>query len=193
VKGSNDAYFTSLGLPTTCFLTSPYYENLLSVFAPRRDETGELVFTLAMGSAKMALIAAEDIGKAAASLFKNPTGACVKLMCVKKENRLNMRKCTAYANAYLGVYTEALTGDEIAETMTEVLGMRVQHRSIDPDEYRFQDLPGAQEIANMFVLWRDAEEQYIGKRSNEIWTQLDVKPLGFREWLEQNKHLFERL
>ena len=59
------------GLPTTFLVTSFYWDNLYMFgLAPKKGEDGKLAWTFPMGTAKMAGIAAEDIGKVAYGIFK---------------------------------------------------------------------------------------------------------------------------
>src|SRR6185436_7041779 len=68
-KAEANAYFA--GLPTTYLVTSFYWDNLyLFGLAPKKDDKGVYSWTFPMGNAKLAGIAAEDIGKVALGIFK---------------------------------------------------------------------------------------------------------------------------
>src|SRR5512147_2870804 len=68
-KAEADEYFK--GLPATLLVTSFYWDNLYMFgLAPKKGEDGKLAWTFPMGTAKMAGIAAEDIGKVAYGIFK---------------------------------------------------------------------------------------------------------------------------
>src|SRR5206468_7816165 len=68
-KAEADAYFS--GLPATWLVTSFYWDNLyLFGLAPKKGDDGVYSWTFPMGNAKMAGIAAEDIGKTAYGIFK---------------------------------------------------------------------------------------------------------------------------
>ncbi|HVJ29999.1 MAG TPA: NmrA/HSCARG family protein, partial [Gammaproteobacteria bacterium] len=68
-KAEANASFS--GLPTTFLVTSFYWDNLYMFgLAPKKGEDGKLAWTFPMGTAKMAGIAAEDIGKVAYGIFK---------------------------------------------------------------------------------------------------------------------------
>jgi uncharacterized protein YbjT (DUF2867 family) len=69
-KGEANAFFTELGVPTTFLQTTFFYESFLIGQGPHRDENGELVLTIPMAGNKMALIAADDIGKTALGVFR---------------------------------------------------------------------------------------------------------------------------
>ena len=68
-KAEANALFS--GLPTTFLVTSFYWDNLYMFgLAPKKGDDGALAWTFPMGTAKMAGIAAEDIGKVAYGIFK---------------------------------------------------------------------------------------------------------------------------
>src|SRR5499427_8294495 len=68
-KAEANAYFA--GLPATNLVTSFYWDNLYMFgLAPKKDDTGVYSWTFPMGDAKMAGMAAEDIGRTAYGVFK---------------------------------------------------------------------------------------------------------------------------
>ena len=72
-KGESNKEFTDAGVPTTFFHASFYWDNFIFFGAgPKRGEDGKLALTLPIGEAKMAGIGAEDIGRCAYGIFKNP-------------------------------------------------------------------------------------------------------------------------
>src|SRR5919198_3301205 len=72
-KGSANHFFTDNGVPTTFLYTSFYWENFIYFgLEPARGEDGVLALTFPLGSAKMPSIAAEDIGRFAYQIFKDP-------------------------------------------------------------------------------------------------------------------------
>src|SRR5688572_8224105 len=65
-KGEANAEFTALGVPTTLFHTSFYWENLIYFGAgPKKGQDGTLAITMPMADKKLPGIAVEDIGKCA--------------------------------------------------------------------------------------------------------------------------------
>ena len=61
-KGEANAEFTSLGVPTTLFHTSFYWENLIYFGAgPKKGPDGKLAITMPMADKKLPGIAVEDI------------------------------------------------------------------------------------------------------------------------------------
>src|SRR6516225_5425005 len=72
-KGESNKQFTDAGVPVTFFHASFYWDNFIYFgLGPKRTPDGKLVMTLPIGNAKMAGIAAEDIGKCAYGVFKDP-------------------------------------------------------------------------------------------------------------------------
>ena len=71
VKGEADDYFRATGVPTTCLLTSFYWDNLIHFgMGPKTGPDGKLHFALPMGDRPLPGIAAEDIGRCAHAIFK---------------------------------------------------------------------------------------------------------------------------
>ena len=72
-KGEADQAFRDRGVPTTFLLTSFYWDNFIHFgMGPKRADDGYLYFTLPMGDKKLPGIAAEDIGKCALGILKDP-------------------------------------------------------------------------------------------------------------------------
>jgi uncharacterized protein YbjT (DUF2867 family) len=70
-KGESNKQFIAAGVPTTFLHASFYWDNFIYFGAgPKRGEDGKLALTLPIGDAKMAGIAAEDIGKCVYGIFK---------------------------------------------------------------------------------------------------------------------------
>src|SRR5436190_769580 len=85
------------GLPTTFLVTSFYWDNLYMFgLAPKKGEDGKLAWAFPMGTAKMAGIAAEDIGKVAYGIFKAGN---------------------QYIGKTVGIMGEALTIDDMGKTL----------------------------------------------------------------------------
>ena len=70
-KAEVDAVFRDLGVPTTFYLTSFYWENFIFFGSgPKKGPDGTYALTLPIGDKKMPSIAVEDLGKAAYGIFK---------------------------------------------------------------------------------------------------------------------------
>ena len=167
-KGEANAEFTSLGVPTTLFHTSFYWENLIYVGAgPKKGPDGKLAITMPMADKKLPGIAVEDIGKCALGLFK---------------------RGSEFIGKTVGVAGEHLTGTQMAAALTQALGQEVRYNAVQPEDYAKFGFPGADDLANMFQFKRDFQSDYIGMRSLTFSRALNPELQTFEVWLAQNKH-----
>jgi uncharacterized protein YbjT (DUF2867 family) len=165
-KGSSDAYFTELGVPTTLLLTSFYWDNFINFgMGPQPGPDGKLAITFPMGDKKLPGIAAEDIGKCAYGIFK---------------------KGSELIGKTIGIAGEHLTGSEMAADFSSVLGQPVNYNSISPEVYRGLGFPGADDLGNMFQFKRDFEEYFTGARNPSVARSLNPELQDFKTWLRQN-------
>ena len=166
-KGEADDVFRKLGVPTTFLITSFYYENFIFFGSgPKRGPDGKLALTFPLGDKKMPMIAAEDIGKCAYTIFKR--GA-------------------EFIGKTVGIAGGHLTGAEMAASLTRALGQEVRYNAVPPEVYRSFGFPGADDLGNMFQFKRDFESYYCGARSLEFTRSLNPELLTFDQWLAQNK------
>ncbi len=166
-KGESDHFFTDAGVPTTFLLTSFYWDNFISFgMAPKKGADGKLAITLPMGDKKLPGIAAEDIGKCAYGIFKKGREFIGKTVAISGEN---------------------LTGAQMAEVFTEVLGREVRYNSVPPDVFRSFGFPGADDLGNMFQFKRDFEDYFSGVRKPDFARSLNPSLQNFKTWLTQNK------
>lgn len=167
-KGEANAEFTSLGVPTTLFHTSFYWENLIYFGAgPKKGPDGKLAITMPMADKKLPGIAVEDIGKCALGLFK---------------------RGSEFIGKTVGVAGEHLTGTQMAAALTQALGQEVRYNAVQPEDYAKFGFPGADDLANMFQFKRDFQSDYIGMRSLTFSRALNPELQTFEVWLAQNKH-----
>jgi uncharacterized protein YbjT (DUF2867 family) len=165
-KAEADAYFS--GLPVTYLVTSFYWDNIYAFgLAPKKGEDGVYGWAFPMGDARLAGIAAEDIGKVAYGLFKAGQ---------------------QYIGKRVGITGENLTFDEISEKLGKGLGIRVRYTPVEPDAYRGFGFPGADEMGNMFQVYRDFEREVLGARSADVARSLDPALQNFDQWLAANKN-----
>jgi uncharacterized protein YbjT (DUF2867 family) len=164
-KGEADAFFRDLGVPTTFFYASFYWDNFIYFGAgPKPGPDGQLQLVLPMGEGKLAGVAAEDIGKTAYGIFKRPD--------------LIGRK--------VGVAGELLTGTEIAEKMSKAIKRPVRYQSVSFDTYRSFGFPGADDLGNMFQFYHDFEKQVNGLRDPAVARTLNPALQNFDQWLALN-------
>ena len=121
MKVEANAFFTKLGVPSTFLQTTFFYESFLIGQGPHRDENGELVLTIPMAGNKMALIAADDIGKTALGVFRRGDDFIGKTVSI--------------AGAHV-------TGEQLAAKFTAVLGEKVVYRPLTHGQVRAARRPG---------------------------------------------------
>ena len=171
-KGEANQVFTDLGLPVTFLLRSFYWDNFIYFgMGPKNGPDGTPAITLPIGRARLPGIAAEDIGKCAYGIFKNPG---------------------AYIGKTVGVAGEHLTGGETAAAFTSALGEEVMYNSVPPEVYRGFGFPGADDLGNMFQFKRDFEQHFCGARSVEVSRSLNPELQTFAGWLARNKDRIPR-
>jgi len=166
-KGEADGIFQASGAPTTCMLTSFYWDNFIHFgMGPKPGPDGRLAITLPIGDKKMPGIAVEDIGKCAYGIFK---------------------RGGEFVGKTVGISGEQLTGGEMAAKLSKALGREVVYNAVPPDVYRSFGFPGAEDLGNMFQFKRDFEDYYCGARSVAFSRQLNPQLLSFDAWLAKYK------
>ena len=168
-KGESDQLFKDAGVPTTFFHASFYWDNFIYFGAgPKRGADGKLALTLPIGEAKMAGIAAEDIGKCAYGVFKNPQ---------------------KYLGTKVGVAGEHLSAQQMVEAFSKALGEEVVYNKVSPEVYRSFGFPGAEDLGNMFQFYDEFEKHVNELRDVENSRQLNPELQSFEEWLKKNAKL----
>ncbi|AVR44300.1 nucleoside-diphosphate sugar epimerase [Christiangramia fulva] len=166
-KGESDKLFVNSGVPYTLLLTSFYWDNFINFgMGPQKDENGELAITLPLGDKKLPGIAAEDIGKAAYGIFKAGK---------------------TYQGKTVGIAGEKLTGQEMADKFSKVLGKKVKYNAIPASVYRSFDFPGADDLGNMFKFNADFAHEFGKVRDIEHTRKLNPDLMTFEDWLQKNK------
>jgi uncharacterized protein YbjT (DUF2867 family) len=164
-KGESDKLFTAAGIPTTFLLASFYWDNFIYFGAgPKRGEDGKLALTLPIGNAKMAGIASEDIGKCAYGIFK---------------------KGTEMVGKRIGIAGEQLTGNEMAEGLSNALGEQVVYNKVPAEVYRSFGFPGADDLGNMFQFYDEFEKELNKTRDVSMSKQLNPDLLNYEQWLKK--------
>jgi len=164
-KAEADAHFA--GLPVTLLVTSFYWDNLYAFgLGPKKGEDGTYGWVFPMGDKRLAGIAAEDIGKVAYGIFKAGS---------------------KYIGKTVGIASEFLTMDEMSAALTKKLGVSVKYNAVDADAYRGFGFPGADELGNMFQVYRDFEKEVVGARSADVTRELNPSTLSFDQWLDKYK------
>ncbi len=168
-KGESNHFFTDLGLPVTIFNTVFYWDNFIYFgLGPKRGTDGKLAITMPMGDKKLPGIAADDIGKCALGIFKAGP---------------------KYIGKTVGIAGEHMTGKQMAEGFSRVLGQEVVYNEIPPEVYRGFGFPGAEDMGNMFQFKRDFETEYCKSRDVDFTRTLNPSLLSFNQWLDKHKNL----
>jgi uncharacterized protein YbjT (DUF2867 family) len=165
-KAEANASFS--GLPTTFLVTSFYWDNLYMFgLAPKKGDDGKLAWTFPMGTSKMAGIAAEDIGKVAYGIFKAGN---------------------QYVGKTVGVMGEALTIEQMGQTLSKVLGVGpVKYNAVEADVYRSFGFPGADEMGNMFQAYRDFDKEMLANRSVDTARKLNPELQTFEQFVKKQQ------
>lgn len=164
-KAEADEFFK--GLPTTFLVTSFYWDNMYMFgLAPKKGDDGTYTWTLPMGTAKLAAISAEDIGKVAYGIFKGGD---------------------EYVGKTIGIAGGMMTVEEMGQTIGDVLGVSVSYNAVEPDAYRGFGFPGADELGNMFQVYRDFERQVLGARSVDTARKLNPALESFEAFVKRQR------
>jgi uncharacterized protein YbjT (DUF2867 family) len=163
VKGEADDYFRAAGVPTTCLLTSFYWDNLIHFgMGPRQGPDGKLHFALPMADRALPGIAAQDIGRCAHGIFK---------------------RGSEFVGRTVGIAGEHLTGAQMAAGLTRALGREVVHDHVPFDVYRGLGFPGAEDLGNMFQFNHDFSGDFCRARSVEFSRAINPQLQSFADWL----------
>jgi uncharacterized protein YbjT (DUF2867 family) len=165
-KGEANHFFTDAGLPVTLLLTSFYWDNFIYFgMGPKKGADGKLVLTLPMGDKKLPGIAAEDIGRCAYGIFRDPT---------------------QFVGKTVGIAGEHLTGAEMAAAFSKALGTEVAYNAVPFDVYRGFGFPGADDLGNMFQFKHDFNQAFCAARSVPFSRALNPRLQTFEQWLAAN-------
>jgi uncharacterized protein YbjT (DUF2867 family) len=165
-KGEANHFFTDAGLPVTLLLTSFYWDNFIYFgMGPKKGADGKLVLTLPMGDKKLPGIAAEDIGRCAYGIFRDPT---------------------QFVGKTVGIAGEHLTGAEMAAAFSKALGTEVAYNAVPFDVYRGFGFPGADDLGNMFQFKHDFNQAFCAARSVPFSRALNPRLQTFEHWLAAN-------
>ena len=165
-KGESDKLFKQARVPTTFLRASFYWDNFIFFgLGPKRGADGKLALTLPIGKAKMAGIAAEDIGKCALGIFKR--------------NGEFMGKTVGIAGGYF-------TGDEMADALSKALGEKVSYNGIPASVFRGFGFLGADDVGNMFQFYEEFEKELNTIRSVALSKEVNPELQSLEQWLNKN-------
>ncbi|WP_143959803.1 NmrA/HSCARG family protein [Litoribacter populi] len=165
-KGEADHFFKEANLPTTFMIASFYWDNFIHFGAgPKKAEDGNYYLTFPLDDKRMSGIASEDIGKCAYGIFK------------KGEELIGQT---------IGIAGEHLTGQDIADGLSDALQLKIIYNNVSPDTYRSFDFPGADDLGNMFQYYRDFEKECMAVRDVDFSRQLNPELKSYKKWLAEN-------
>jgi len=165
-KGESNHYFTDAGVPTTFLYTSFYWDNLIHFgMGPKPDQDGNLAITFPLGDAKLAGIAAGDIGGCALGVFTAGGDLIGK---------------------NVGIAGGHLTGKDMATSLSAALRTEVRYVAVSPAVYRTFGFPGAEDLGNMFQFNGEFADEYCAARDIEATRRLNPELRSFDSWLESN-------
>ncbi len=166
-KGEANHFFEECGTPYTLLNTSFYWDNFIFFgMGPQKGEDGTLGITFPMEDKKLPGIAAEDIGKCAFGIFKAGT---------------------KYQGKTVSIAGEHLTGKQMAQEFSKVLGVPVRYNAVPAEVYRGFGFPGAEDLGSMFKFKADYESYFCGARNIEESRALNPGLLTFADFLQKNK------
>jgi uncharacterized protein YbjT (DUF2867 family) len=165
-KAESDQFFA--GLPTTFLIISFYWDNLYNFgSAPRKGDDGVYSWAYPMGDKRLSGIAVEDVGRVAYGIFKAGQ---------------------PYIGKRVGVASEHLTIAEMGSQLSKALGIGpIRYDDVPADAYRRFGFPGAEEIGNMFQVYRDFEKEVTGLRDTAATRKLHPGLLTFEQFLAKHK------
>lgn len=167
-KGVSNAYFERGSVPYTLLLTSFFYENFIYFgMEPQKGPDGVLAITIPIADKKLPVIAVGDIGKCTLVIFK-------------AKNK--------YHGKTVGIAGEHLTGQQMADTFTKILGETVRYNAVPPEVFRTFDFPGADDLGNMYQFNTEFEADFCKARDLSVSRSLNPEMQTFETWLKKNKN-----
>jgi uncharacterized protein YbjT (DUF2867 family) len=165
-KAEANRFFAEAGVPTTYLYTAFYWENLIHFgMGPTKGEDGTLSLTFPLAEARLAGIAAGDIGACAYGIF---------------------REGEPWIGRTVGISGGHLTGAEMAAELGRALGQEVRYNAVTPAVYSAFGFPGAEELANMFQFNAEFEQEYCAARDLDTSRRLHPRLCSYSEWLERH-------
>lgn len=165
-KGEANGEFTERGVPTTLLHTSFYWDNFVHFGSgPQRMPDGSLDLVFPLDDAKLPGIAVEDIGRSAYGIFKAGD---------------------RFIGESVAIAGEHLSGQEMADAMSEALGEEIGYAAVPPEVYRGFAFDGADDLGNMFQFKRDFEEDFRRPRDVRATRELNPRLQSFGDWLSEH-------
>ena len=161
-KGEGDHFFAEAGVPTTYLLTAFHWESFVfGLGAPAVGPDGVRTLAMPLGDARLPGIAAEDIGRCAYSIFRDPA---------------------RFIGETIGIAGDHTTGEQLAGGVSDVFGEPVRYQHVPAEVFRDFPFPGADLAANMFQFVAE-DNGYGARRDVTVAKALNPSLMGFEEWV----------
>ena len=93
-----------------------------------------------------------------------------------------------YIGKTVGITGENLTIKEMGDKLSKGLGIGPSNTTpLTPTLIAASVFPGADEMGNMFQVYRDFEKEVLAARSADVARQLNPQLQSFDQWLAKNK------
>ncbi|XP_074120341.1 nmrA-like family domain-containing protein 1 [Sminthopsis crassicaudata] len=167
-KGEVEEYFWDLGVPMTSVRIAPYFENFLSIWKPVKASDGDSYnLVLPMKDIPMDGISVADLGPAVVSIFRSPE---------------------EFLGKAVGLSAEALTIQQYADVLSEILGKAFKDSKITAEAYEKLGFPGAKELADMMRFYYLRPDRDV-----KLTHKLNPKVRSFSQFVLENKEAFQKL
>ena len=161
-KGAGDRFFATACVPTTYLLTPFHWEAFVfGLGAPQPGPDGVRTLAMPLGEARLPGITAEDIGRCAYPIFKDPA---------------------RFVGETVGIAGEHTTGNQLAAGLSDVFGEPVRYQHVPAEVFRELPFPGADLAANMFQFVAE-DNGYGTRRDVALARSLNPSLVGFTEWV----------
>lgn len=167
-KGIAAKEFFASSAPTTLLYTSFYYDNFINFgMGPQKHaEDQPLAITFPTGDKPFIMNSLTDIGETVSAIFQDPS-------------LIDTRQ---------GVASACISGQEVADTFSKVLGVPVIFNAVDTATYASFGFPGAADLANMFRFFVSFKPVYREVAASE--KLLGKKTVSLLDYIEKNKAAF---
>jgi uncharacterized protein YbjT (DUF2867 family) len=150
------------GVPTTYLLTPFHWEAFVfGLGAPQPGPDGVRTLAIPLGEARLPGITAEDIGRCAYAIFKDPA---------------------RFVGETVGIAGEHTTGNQLAAGLSDVFGEPVRYQHVPAEVFRQLPFPGADLAANMFQFVAE-DNGYGTRRDVALARSLNPSLVGFTVWV----------
>jgi uncharacterized protein YbjT (DUF2867 family) len=163
-KAEANALFTGLGVPVTFLQPTFYYESLLTGMLARNAD-GEPELLLPIAGSRLALIAAEDIGRIALAILRHPE----------------------YIGRTVSVAGAHASGEEIAAMISEAVGEKVYYRPLTWEQFRSLPVWSAVTAANAFQYFAGTEKDLLARHDLATSRQLNPAMQPLDAWLRAHR------